>query len=48
MHSPLQLKYFMPMTMSMLWITSLGKCTIKIFRGGEGVVDGEGVVVKDA
>ena len=24
------------------------KCTIKIFRGGEGVVDGEGVAVKDA
>ena len=24
------------------------ECMIKIFRGGEGVVDGEGVAVKDA
>ena len=24
------------------------RCMIKIFRGGEGVVDGEGLAVKDA
>ena len=24
------------------------RCMIEIFRGGEGVVDGEGIAVKDA